>query len=241
MNNNKPKRKTKSKKNYYFNDNTQIKLQEYQECETKAGKEKIYIEYIMPAFEELAVKLISVYKYNASNEDMNHLKNDCVTFLYETIHKWDASKGKKAFSYFNVVAKNWLTIQTRRINKNVRRSVNIDVTELMSYQEKESLRNRDLDYESSPEDIIRSRQVNGTIIEAVEKMTASLTKENDIKCARAIIMMFETIDTLDMFNKRGVFIYLREASGLDSSELSSSLSRIRKIYKKLNMNVNFFL
>ena len=126
-------------KNYYFNNETQQKIKEYQETELKSEKDKIYVEHIMPAFDELVTKLISVYKYNASNEDMNHLKNDCITFLFETIRKWDASKGKKAFSYFNVVAKNWLTIQTRRINKNSKRSVSIDETDDMTLQERECL------------------------------------------------------------------------------------------------------
>ena len=227
-------------KNYYFNNETQQKIKEYQEAETKFEKDQIYVEYIMPAFDELVTKLISVYKYNASNEDMNHLKNDCITFLFETIRKWDASKGKKAFSYFNVVAKNWLTIQTRRINKNSRRSVCIDESNDMTMQERECLTAIDNDYENSPEDILRSRQVNNTILIELDKISRILIKENDKKCIYAIVHMFKNVETLDYFNKRAVFVYLREISGLDSSELSSSLSRIRKIWKKSNLNVSFF-
>ena len=227
-------------KNYYFNNETQQKIKEYQETELKSEKDKIYVEHIMPAFDELVTKLISVYKYNASNEDMNHLKNDCITFLFETIRKWDASKGKKAFSYFNVVAKNWLTIQTRRINKNSRRSVNIDEAGDMTLQEKECLTAIDSDYENSPEDILRNREINGTILVELDKVSKILVKENDKKCIYAIIHIFKNVETLDYFNKRAVFVYLREISGLDSSELSSSLSRIRKIWKKSNLSVSFF-
>jgi hypothetical protein len=227
-------------KNYYFNKETQNKIQEYQEAESKTEKDQIYVEYIMPAFDELVTKLISVYKYNASNEDMTHLKNDCITFLFETIRKWDASKGKKAFSYFNVVAKNWLTIQTRRINKNARRSVNIDESNDMTLQERECLTLIDIDYRSSPEDILHTNQINGTIITELNKLICLLSKENDKKCMHAIIHIFNNVENLDFFNKRAVFIYLREISGLNSAELSSSLSRIRKIWKKNNLNVSFF-
>lgn len=227
-------------KNYYFNNETQQKIKEYQETELKSEKDKIYVEHIMPAFDELVTKLISVYKYNASNEDMNHLKNDCITFLFETIRKWDASKGKKAFSYFNVVAKNWLTIQTRRINKNSKRSVSIDETDDMTLQERECLTIIDSDYENSPEDILKNREINGTILIELDKISRILVKENDKKCIYAIIHIFKNVETLDYFNKRAVFVYLREISGLDSSELSSSLSRIRKIWKKSNLSVSFF-
>lgn len=227
-------------KNYYFNNETQQKIKEYQEAESKAVKDQIYVEYIMPAFDELVTKLISVYKYNASNEDMNHLKNDCITFLFETIRKWDASKGKKAFSYFNVVAKNWLTIQTRRINKNSRRSVCIDESDSMTMQERECLTAIDYDYENSPEDILKNSQINATILFELDKIAKILIKENDKKCIHAIIHIFKNVETLDYFNKRAVFVYLREISGLDSSELSSSLSRIRKVWKKSNLSVSFF-
>lgn len=227
-------------KNYYFNNETQQKIKEYQEAETKFEKDRIYVEYIMPAFDELVTKLISVYKYSAANEDMNHLKNDCITFLFETIKKWDADKGKKAFSYFNVVAKNWLTIQTRRINKNSKRSVCIDESDDMTMQERECLTSIDYDYENSPEDILKTRQINLTILVELDKISKILIKENDKKCIYAIIHIFKNVETLDYFNKRAVFVYLREISGLDSSELSSSLSRIRKIWKKSNLSVDLF-
>jgi len=229
-----------SKKNYYFNNQTQDKIKEYQEATSRSEKEKIYVEYIMPAFDELVTKLISVYKYNASNEDMNHLKNDCITFLFETIRKWDASKGKKAFSYFNVVAKNWLTIHTRRINKNSRRSVSIHESDDMTLHERECLTLIDIDYKGSPEDIMHASQINGNIVKELEKLVCLLSKPNDKKCMHAIIHIFKNVEELDFFNKRAVFVYLREISGLNSSELSSSLSRIRRIWKKNNLEVSLF-
>lgn len=228
-------------KNYYFNKDTQLKLEEYQNALTQKEKDLIYVTYIMPAFEELVTKLISVYKYTVSCEDIDHLKNDCVTFLFETIHKWKPDKGKKAFSYFNVVAKNWLTIQTRKINKNSIRSVGIDNIEEMTVQEKDCLTIVDVDYESSPEDILMSKETISTIIFEIEKISLLLSKENDKKCVYAILHVFKNIETLELFNKRAVFVYLREISGLDSSELSSSLSRIRRIWNKLNMSIDFFV
>lgn len=227
-------------KNYYFNKNTQQKLEEYQICESKKERDLIYINHIMPAFEELVAKLVSVYKYTVSGEDINHLKNDCVTFLFETIHKWKPDKGKKAFSYFNVVAKNWLTIQTRKINKNNMRSVGIDNLEEMSSQEKDCLTTIDVDYENSPEDILLNREINQTIVKEIEKISLLLSKENDKKCIFAILHIFKNIESIDLLNKRAVFVYLREISGLDSSELSSSLSRIRRIWNKQELSISFF-
>ena len=101
----------KKKKNYYFDMSVQEKIVEYQNSNCLKEKSKIYENSIYPAFTELVKSLVSVYGFKSSNEDIEHLKSDCVTFLFETIHKWNPEKNSKAFSYFNVVAKNWLKFQ----------------------------------------------------------------------------------------------------------------------------------
>ena len=87
------KRKKKRKSRQYFTAETQEKIVLYQNTESKSARDEIYIKYIMPAFNELVHNLVSVYKFRATNEDMNHLKSDCSNFLFETIHKWNPNKG----------------------------------------------------------------------------------------------------------------------------------------------------
>lgn len=226
------KQKKKSKKNYYFTNETQDKLILYQNEDSRKEREFLYVEHIQPAFEELVVNLISVYKYSVTNEDMNHLKNDCVTFLYETIGKWDASKGKKAFSYFNVVAKNWLTINTRKINKICRKSLSIsDDENSMSLRDKEVFNGKFV--VDSPDAHIMQQQRYDTILDMLNYIRNLMKEENDIRCIEAIIKLFREKDQLDFLNKRAIFVYLREISSLQSNELSSSLTTIRKIFKNI--------
>ncbi len=80
----------------------------------------------------------------------------------------------------------------------------------------------------------------GKIIEMINYVEDQLKDEQDIKCCVAIKQVFNSIDELEFFNKRAVFVYLREISGLNSSELSSSLSNIRKIYRKVVGPDNMF-
>ena len=106
------------KRNMYFNKDTQASIEAYQNSESRNEREEIYRKDIMPAFEQLSESLIFVYGFNSPYESMTSMKGDCVAFLYETIHKWDPARGTKAFSYFNVVAKNWLIIRCRNAKKN---------------------------------------------------------------------------------------------------------------------------
>jgi hypothetical protein len=227
----KKKRKRKKKsKNYYFGQAVQDKIVEYQRAECKIEKAEIYEKHISPAFTELTKSLVSVYKFKSANEDIDHLKSDCVSNLYETIHKWKPEKGKKAFSYFNVVAKNYLTIQSRRLLKNSNRSVYLDDAERLSNNVKSEIYEKE--YVDGDELLRQSIARYNKILEVIEYISDKIKDDNDIKCCFAIKKLFTEIESIEFFNKRAIFVYLREISGLNSTELSSSLSSIRKIYRK---------
>lgn len=224
-------KKKKSKNKLYFGPEVQEKIVQYQNENCKKSKDKIYEVDIYPAFTNLVQSLVSVYKFKSSNEDISHLKADCVSALFEAINKWDPSKGTKAFSYFNVVAKRWLTIHSRRLLKLQKRSAYIEDEKSLTAQEKSFIYEKE--YVSSSELLAFHKEKFKKIINMIEYVETQIKDENDIKCCFAIKKIFNDIDNIDFFNKRAVFVYLREISGLNSSELSSSLSSIRKIYRKV--------
>jgi hypothetical protein len=224
------KKKKKKKSRYYFTKETQQKIVEYQISVRKMEKDRLYQYHILPAFQELVNSLVAVYGFKSSNEDINHLKSDCVTFLFETIHKWKPENGTKAFSYFNVVAKNWLTIHSRRLLKNARRSVSFEAPEEFTFLEKSKL--AEIEIDDSYEEKTRKNEQPKTVKKIIEFIKDQVKDERDKKCIDAIFQVFDNVDNLDYLNKRAVFVYLREISGLNSTELSSSLSNIRKHFKK---------
>ena len=70
-------------------------------------------------------------------------------------------------------------------------------------------------------------------MEIVDYIEGEIKEDRDKKCCIAIRKIYNSIEDLEFFNKRAVFVYLREISGLNSTELSASLSNIRKIYRKV--------
>ena len=129
------------KRNMYFNKDTQASIEEYQQEEDRSVREQIYKDKILPAFEQLSESLIFVYGFHSPYETTAQMKSDCVAFLYETIHKWDKNRGTKAFSYFNVVAKNWLIIRCRNARKNDLRHVSISDMTILSTRDKDTIAN----------------------------------------------------------------------------------------------------
>ena len=120
------KRSGSKKKKLYFGKEAHDAIIAYQSTECRKEKERIYEKQIRQSFHKLVENLIFIHGFARDPFTFQTLKFDCVTFLYETLHKFDASRGTKAFSYFNVVAKNWLIIQSKKKTKITKRQVSLE-------------------------------------------------------------------------------------------------------------------
>lgn len=215
----------------YFTEDTQDAITKFQvEC-SDPERTDLYIQRIQPAFDLLVENLILVYGFKSPHDTFEELKSDCVSFLYESIHKWSPDKGTKAFSYFNVVAKNWLIIRSRKHQKQHKRHISIDTPEKLTQEQLHAIETYDV--MPSPDEILISRNSRNEIYTLLKQIEQSVTSDTELACIRAIITVFEKIDDLDFLNKRAVLIYVRDISGLSSKRLSVAMSSIRKHYKRL--------
>ena len=219
------------KSKLYFTADTQASIEKFQVEESEAEKDKIYTNEIMPALVKLVENLILIYGFAKGRHDFGSLKNDCITFLYETLHKFDASKGTKAFSYFNVVGKNWLILNTRKRKKVRDNSYPIHDLESFSAADRYMISNHML--AAAPDDIMISAEQRNEIQEILKILRTKVINTNDVACVEAVTVVFNKIDELDLLNKRAVYVYIREISGLNSKQLSTSMSTVRRLYKQI--------
>jgi len=232
------RRKPGTPRNMYFTKETGESIVKYCNEECPEEKKVIYEKEILPAFEKLAENLIFVYRFKSPYMSSDELKVDCVSFMFETLHKWDPSRGTKAFSYFNVVAKNWFIINTRKHLKRRNRHVSIDDPHGMSASQKVIF--EDYDYVPPPDELMAKEQSKKEIMILLEDMRVKLTNENEIKCLHAIETLFKSIDDLELLNKRAVLLYIREISGLDKKYLSKSMSVIRRHYRAMSKKPDMY-
>ena len=227
------KKPRKRKKKPYFGKDAHNAIVEYQESGCRTEKNKIYETKIKPSFEKLAENLIFIHGFSSSKENFHIIKSDCVSFLYEILEKFDPSKGSKAFSYFNICAKHYLIIQSKKKNKQKIRNVSIDDENLNSI-EKERIEKYSVI--PSQEDVIIRREDKKILHEILGIVDEKCSNKNEKLCSKAIITIFERIDDLDFLNKRAIFVYLRELSGLNAKQLSIAMSNIRKYYRSITKN-----
>ena len=226
-------------KNNYFTKETHDAIREYQQVELVETKHEIYVTRILPAFNKLAENLIFIHRFAKTPDQFDRMKNDCVTFLYETIPKFDPDRGTKAFSYFNVVAKNWLIIQSKKRMKLIKKVISITDIEESSGADisfHESFR-----VEATQEKNIIKKESKEDLNTILSQIKSQLKSEKEHACIDAIISLFDRVDELELLNKRAVFVYLRDISNLSPKQLSVTMSKIRKQYREISEKGDFFL
>ncbi|OQA33008.1 MAG: hypothetical protein BWY54_01007 [Candidatus Dependentiae bacterium ADurb.Bin331] len=224
----------------YFNQNTQAAIVECQGLShDKRARDRLYVKEILPAFEKLVENLINIHKFTSLHDTYEDLKNDCVNFLFETIGKFDGSRGTNAFSYFNVVAKRWLIIRTKQKNLRIRRNVSLDDPESMNANEHRIVE----DHCTVPgQDVILEMETAGSgILEMLYDIRSKVKTENELACINSIITIFENIDEIDFLNKSAILLYMRELSGLSPKQLTTTMQQVKRHYKRMKIEPKFKL
>lgn len=218
---------------FYFTNETQEAIVEFQKSSDRKVREKLYVEKILPAFEKLVENLINIHKFSGLHDTYEDLKNDCVNFLFETIHKFNPDMGTNAFSYFNVVAKNWLIIKTKQKAQRGKRDVSIDDPKGLSNSEVQTIEEKRMI--PSQDFFLENAENVAAILKVMYEIRSRVKVENELLCINSVITIFENINDIDILNKSAILLYIRELSGLSPKQLTTSMQAIKKHYNKLKV------
>lgn len=225
----------KEKNKIYFGKNTQKSIYEFLNSQDKAERAKLYEEVIFPSFEKLVENLINIHKFCSPEESYEELKNDCITFLFENMGKFDFNRGTNAFSYFNVLAKNWLIIKSKQRSQRTKNTLSIEANEVLDLSEEKI----DISTLYSTQAPKISKEIENEKIDLIDLLHSirNMTRsKNELNCINSIISIFQNIDNIDLLNKNAVFLYLREISGLNPKQLTLTIQIIKKYYKKAKLD-----
>jgi hypothetical protein len=220
------KRKPKTKNNY-FTIETEEAILEYRNTPNQAKRNKIYNESIHYGFYKLVENIIHTFKfYYTEVENIEDLKYEVISFLLQKIDLYDQSKGK-AYSYFGTIAKRYLIIYNQKNYKKL-----VSKTEIGEQQDDNALVNSIIVKEPEPEldklDIVELfiKYVDDNLFELFDK-------PEDIKVADAILEIFKKRENIDIFNKKAVFIYVKEMTDTQSNTITKVIKKLKTIYKTI--------
>jgi len=218
-----PKKRKKRTKNLYFTKDHELAIIEYTKTPSRAKRSELYIEWIQPAFDQMVDKIIYTYRFG-NLPNIEYLKQDCKIWLTTILDKYDPSKGSKAFSYFSVVTKNWFIHKVKKNNTRARREVFLeDITS-----------ERDVEKISEELSYIRERQMKEFWLHFYHEMNtwhSANLKPNERKVLEAIRILFESSEDIEIFNKKAIYLYLRELTGLNTKQVVNILNKLRAKYR----------
>ena len=220
----------KKKNNYYFTEITEKAIVDYCNTESLSERSQLYVEHIQPAFDELVNKIVYTYKFT-SLENIEYHKDDCKIWLTTILGKFDPSQGKKAFSYFSVVTKNWFTHKAKKQTKKNRREVNYD----------EMVREVEAVTSNSDGDLmteIEEKQFWASLLTEINSWQNLKLKPNEQKVLDAVVTLMENIEQIEIFNKKAVYLYMREITGLNTKQIVSALNKMRERYRTFKKKWN---
>jgi hypothetical protein len=218
------KKRGRKSKRQYFTEDTELAIIEYLASEDQAERNRIYNTRIHHSFYKLAENLIHTFKfYYTEVDDLEDLKHEVICFLLEKLHYFKVGKGK-AFSYFSIVGKNYLILYN---NKNyAKKKGKADLIEVdtddnilneFDRQQVRSEKNEFLDL----------------YIEHMDKILLTTFKKSDeILVADAILTVFKKRESLEIFNKKAIYIYIREITGIETPTITKVVKIMKNIFNK---------
>ena len=187
----------------------------------------MYVSRIEPAFSTLVDNLIRINKFEGLFKTREELKHDCVTFLYETLGKFDNSRGSAAFSYFNVVAKNWLTVSSRARAARLKKMTSVDSD--MTRDSAVNLLNKRADAQS--EDVSADAPNLAKMLEALESQRETFS-EQEHKCFDAIKILCHDPEIVAQSKRTHIMGALKGLAG-EGRDFSIGISKLRQRYRDI--------
>ena len=218
-------RKRRPKKSIdYFTLDTQQAILDYRLETSQAIRNKIFNEKIYYAFYKLAENIIHTFKfYYTEVDNIDELKYEVIAFLLEKLHLYNQDKGK-AYSYFGTIAKRYLIVYNNNNYKRLKGKATVEAVDEDKTITNELLLNQKNDLEDS-------NFIDLFIKEVDEQLLVIFPKQQEARVADAILELFKRRESLDIFNKKALFIYIKEITDAPTPVITKVIKVMKEIYK----------
>jgi len=209
----------------YFTQDTEDAIVLYNNTSDFELKSRIYQDRIHYAFFKLTENIIHTFKfYYTEVDNIEDLQHEVITFLLSKIHLFNPEKGAKAFSYFGTIAKRYLILSNQKNYKKRIDTIGLDTIE------------EDEEHSYSIDDSSHDERLSMFIDIYTEHVTKHIytlfPKEYDARIADAILELFRKRENLDVFNKKALYIYIREIVDVKTPKITKIANQLYDIFKE---------
>jgi len=221
------RRGRKPSKKQYFTYITDQAIIAYNTEESWAKRNKVFKEFINYPFNKLVENIYHTFKFSYFDVPYEDVKAEVVAFLVQKIGKFQEGKGK-AFSYFSIIAKNYLIIQNNAnyAKLKLRNGLNV-IDERRNISAEVALS----DHQESLKDFT-DQWCNWYD----ENLNTVFSNKRDIVVADTILELFRMRNNIENFNKKALYILIRERTGLKTQNITKVINVMKRDYAKMFAN-----
>ena len=205
--------------NVYFTADTEAAIIAYNNAEDSREKDRIYTAHIQAAFAKIAENVYNTFKFSYADVSPLEIQKQAISHMVANIDKYEPGKGK-AFSYFSIVAKNWFILDNNTTYRRFKKHVEIceQVGESGEFVVEPEHEKR----ESETREFIK------LMVDYWDKNVQKMfNKEKDLKIAYAVIEIFRNADRIDVYNKKALYLYIREIANCQTQKITKVINKMK--------------
>jgi len=213
-----PRKPKTPKSKMYFTLETEEAIIAYNKSENLREKNTLYVDKIKYPFEKIAENVLNTYKFSYFDDGHGDVKREVVSQMIYKIHMFQEGKGK-AFSYFTRMALNHLILLN---NSNYKR---YKQNELMSVMPESWNPSEDTLAIETDSTHVEFRTLMLSYWDV--KLNVVFDKKRDIQIADAILELFRRVDYIENFNKKSLYLLIREMTGHKTHYITKVISTMK--------------
>jgi hypothetical protein len=214
-----PKKRRKKSK-MYFGQVTEDAIVQYNVMEPgDPERDRLFTEKIYAPIRKIAENLIHTYKFYYFDNPTEEVINEVVANMVINMHKYVQGKGK-AFSYFSVVAKNYLILNN---NKNYKMGKIHDQLDVMDFNRKTTDEKNNVDVTDFKFEVFNQMYQYWE-----DNFMRIFKKKKDLAVVDAILYLMKNNKSIENFNKKALYILIREMSGSNTQHITRVINAMKR-------------
>ena len=224
----------------YFGPDEEEAVVKFLESDSEAERNVIFNEWLKAPLDKMIESIIRRYKLYRKGETFEELHGDTVSFLMTKVHKFETGRGKKAYSYFGTIAKNYILGLLIKDEKYMKQTASYE--DMSEKLEERSDLTYVIDNDGFMMDDFIKKLSEGIKDEMDDENQPPKKKlnDNEKKVGLALIEIlenwetaFEAMDGGSKYNKNSVLETMRNYTNLSTKDIRLAMKRYKELYELL--------
>ena len=224
----------------YFGPDEEEAVINFLESEDETERNLIFNEWLKAPLDKMIESIIRRYKLYRKGETFEELHSDTVSFLMTKVHKFESGRGKKAYSYFGTISKNYILGLLIKDEKHMKQTTSYE--DMSDNLEERPDLTYVIDNESTSMDEFIKTLCDGIREELNDEELPPKKKlsDNEKKVGYALIDILDNWETAfdsmnggSKYNKNSVLETMRNYTNLSTKDIRLAMKRYKVLYEVL--------